>query len=128
MWRPKVATAHSGDHGLRQRHPLIRFSNPLTDPLPKMEHNVINLTKGRGDQVHELAAVQDVLRVVLQAAKEQNARRVTAIALKVGRTYAVENLRDLIAIAAKGTIAEGARLDVEAAPGSAIQVATIDIE
>lgn len=78
--------------------------------------------------MHELAAVQDVLRAVLQAAEEQNARRVTAIALKVGRTYAVENLRDLIAIAAKGTIAEGARLDVEAAPGSAIQVATIDIE
>jgi len=78
--------------------------------------------------VHELAAVQDVLRVVLQAAEEQNARRVTAIALKVGRTYAVENLRDLIVIAAKGTIAEGARLDVEAVPGSAIQVATIDVE
>ena len=78
--------------------------------------------------MHELAAVQDVLRVVLQAAEEQNARRVTAIALKVGRTYAVENLRDLIVIAAKGTIAEGARLDVEAVPGSAIRVATIDIE
>ena len=78
--------------------------------------------------MHELAAVQDVLRVVLQAAEEQNARRVTAIALKVGRTYAVENLRDLIVIAAKGTIAEGARLDVEAVPGSAIQVATIDVE
>ena len=78
--------------------------------------------------MHELAAAQDVLRAVLQVAEEQNARRVTAIALKVGRTYAGENLRDLIAIAAKGTIAEGARLDVEAAPGSAIQVATIDIE
>ena len=78
--------------------------------------------------MHELAAVQDVLRAVLQAAEEQNARRVTAIALKVGRAYADENLRDLIAIVAKGTIAEGARLDVETAPGSAIQVATIDIE
>ena len=78
--------------------------------------------------MHELAAAQDVLRAVLAAAEEQNAQRVTAIALKVGRTYAVDSLRDLIAIAAKGTIAEGARLDVEAVPGSAIRVATIDIE
>lgn len=78
--------------------------------------------------MHELAAAQDVLRAVLQAAEEQSARRVTAIALKVGRGYAGDNLRDLIAIVAKGTIAEGARVDVEAAPGSAIQVATIDIE
>jgi len=78
--------------------------------------------------VHELAAAQDVVRAVLAAAEEQNARRVTAIALKVGQAYTVDNLRDLIAIAAHGTIAEGARLDVEMAPGSAIQVATIDIE
>jgi hydrogenase nickel incorporation protein HypA/HybF len=78
--------------------------------------------------MHELAAAQDVVRVAVQAAAEQNAQRITAIALKVGRLYAVENLRDLIAIAAKGTIAEGARLEVEAVPGSAIQVASIDVE
>jgi len=78
--------------------------------------------------MHELAAAQDVVRVAVQAAEEQNARRITAIALKVGAAYAPEQLRDLIAIAAQGTIAEGARLDVEAVPGSAIQVASIDIE
>jgi len=78
--------------------------------------------------MHELAAAQDVVRVAVQAAGEQNARRITAIALKVGSAYAAEQLRDLIAIAAQGTIAEGARLDVEAVPGSAIQVASIDIE
>jgi len=78
--------------------------------------------------VHELAAAQDVLRAALQAAEEQGAQRITAIELKVGRLYAVEQLQDLIAIVAKGTIAEGARLDVEAVPGSAIQVASIDIE
>ena len=78
--------------------------------------------------MHELAAAQDVLRAALQAAEEQGAQRITAIELKVGRLYAVEQLQDLIAIVAKGTIAEGARLDVEAVPGSAIQVASIDIE
>ena len=78
--------------------------------------------------MHELAAAQDVVRAVLQVAEEQGAQRLTAIALRVGRLYAAEHLRDLVAIAAQGTIAEGARLEVEAAPGSDIQVASIDIE
>jgi Zn finger protein HypA/HybF involved in hydrogenase expression len=78
--------------------------------------------------VHELAAAQDVLRAVLEAADKEGARRITAIALKVGRTYGAEQMQDLIAIVARGTIAEGARLDVEAVAGSAIQVASIEIE
>ena len=78
--------------------------------------------------MHELAAAQDVMRAVLAAAEAQGAQRITAIALKIGELYTAENLQDLIAIAAKGTIAEGATVDVEAVPGSAIQVASIDIE
>jgi len=78
--------------------------------------------------VHELAAAQDILRAALQAAEGENAVRITAIALKVGSAHSPERLRDLIAIAAQGTIAEGARVDVEAVTGSAIQVACIDIE
>jgi Zn finger protein HypA/HybF involved in hydrogenase expression len=78
--------------------------------------------------MHELAAAQDVVRAVLVVAEEQGAQRVNAIALKVGSLYSADNLQDLIAIAAKGTIAEGATVDVEAVPGAAIQVASIDIE
>jgi Zn finger protein HypA/HybF involved in hydrogenase expression len=78
--------------------------------------------------MHELAAAQDVVRAVLAAAEEQGAQRITAIALKVGQLYAAENLQDLIAIAARGTIAEGATVDVDPVPGSAIQVASIDID
>ena len=78
--------------------------------------------------MHELAAAQDVLRAVLEAAEKEGARRITAIALKVGRAYAVDQMQDLIAIVARGTIAEGARLDLEAVLGSAIQVASIEIE
>jgi Zn finger protein HypA/HybF involved in hydrogenase expression len=93
-----------------------------------MEHNVINLTKRKGDEVHELAAAQDIVRAALQVAEEQGARRVTAIALKVGRLYGAEQLQDLIAISAQGTIAEGATVDVEAVPGAEIHLASIDIE
>ena len=78
--------------------------------------------------MHELAAAQDVIRAVLAAAEEQDARRITAIALKVGSLYSADHLQDLIAIAAQGTIAEGATVEIEAVPGSAIQVASIAIE
>jgi Zn finger protein HypA/HybF involved in hydrogenase expression len=75
-----------------------------------------------------LAAAQDVVRAVLEAAEKEDAKRITAIALRVGRTYVAENLQDLIAIAARGTIAEGAKVETEAVPGADIQVASIDIE
>jgi Zn finger protein HypA/HybF involved in hydrogenase expression len=78
--------------------------------------------------MHELAAAQDVVRAVLAVAEEQGAQRINVIALKVGSLYSADNLQDLIAIAAKGTIAEGATVEVEAVPGSAIQVASIDVE
>ena len=78
--------------------------------------------------MHELAAAQDILRVALQAAKGQGTRRITVIALKVGRLYATDQLRDLFVIVAQGTIAEGARLEVETVPGPGLQVASVEIE
>jgi len=78
--------------------------------------------------VHELAAAQDILRVALQAAEGQGARRIIVIALKVGRLHAIDQLRDLFAIVAQGTIAEGAKLEVEAVPGPGLQVASVEIE
>jgi hydrogenase nickel incorporation protein HypA/HybF len=78
--------------------------------------------------VHELAAAQDILRVALQAAEGQSARRITVIALKAGRLHATDELRYIFAIVAQGTIAEGAKLEVEAVPGSGLQVASIEIE
>jgi hydrogenase nickel incorporation protein HypA/HybF len=82
----------------------------------------------RTTAVHELAAAQDILRVALQAAEGQGARRITVIALKVGRLYATDQLRDLFAIVAQGTIAEGANLEIEAVPGPGLRVASVEIE
>jgi Zn finger protein HypA/HybF involved in hydrogenase expression len=77
--------------------------------------------------MHELAAAQDVLKVVLEAAEAQQARRVTAISLKVGRLYGVDRIEDLVAGLAKGTIAEGARLEIESVSGSGLAVESIEV-
>jgi len=78
--------------------------------------------------VHDLAAAQDVLKVVLETAQAQQARRVTAISLKVGRLYAIDQMESLIAALAEGTIAEGARLEIESVPGPGLAVESLEVE
>ncbi len=78
--------------------------------------------------MHELAAAQDVLKVVLEAAQAQQAHRVTAISLKVGRSYAIDQMESLIAALASGTIAEGARLEIESVPGPGLAVESLEVE
>jgi Zn finger protein HypA/HybF involved in hydrogenase expression len=78
--------------------------------------------------MHELAAAQDVLKTALAAAEAESAQRIVAIVLKIGSPYGIEQMRELIAMEAKGTIAEGARLDIESVAGPSIQVESIEIE
>lgn len=78
--------------------------------------------------MHELAAAQDILKVVLETAEAQQAKRVVAIYLKLGQAYGTDRIQDLVADLAKGTIAEGARLEMEAVPGPGLAVESIEIE
>jgi len=78
--------------------------------------------------MHELAAAQDVVKTALAAAEAENAQKIVAIVLKIGSLYGVDQMRELIAMEAKGTIAEGARLDIEPVDGPNIQVESIEVE
>ena len=78
--------------------------------------------------MHELAAAQDVVKTALAAAEAEGSQRIVAIVLKIGSFYRVDQMRELIAMEAKGTIAEGARLDIEPVDGPNIQVESIEVE
>jgi Zn finger protein HypA/HybF involved in hydrogenase expression len=78
--------------------------------------------------MHELAAAQDVVKTALAAAEAEGAQRIVAIVLKIGSLYGVDQMRELIAMEAKGTIADGARLDIEPVDGPDIRVESIEIE
>jgi Zn finger protein HypA/HybF involved in hydrogenase expression len=78
--------------------------------------------------MHELAAAQDVVKTALAAAEAEGARRIVAIVLQIGDLYGVDQMRELIAMEAQGTIAEGARLDIEAVGGPNIRVESIEVE
>jgi Zn finger protein HypA/HybF involved in hydrogenase expression len=78
--------------------------------------------------MHELAAARDVVKAVLAAAEAEGAQRIVAIALKIGSHHGTAQMRELIAMEAQGTIAEGARLDIEPVAGPDIRVESIEIE
>jgi hydrogenase nickel incorporation protein HypA/HybF len=68
--------------------------------------------------VHELSIVQGLFEILEEKAREQNVVRITAVKLRVGRLSGV--VPDLIESAfdsyKKGTLADGARLEIEIAP------------
>jgi Zn finger protein HypA/HybF involved in hydrogenase expression len=59
--------------------------------------------------MHKIAAAQDILKVGLETAEAEQAKRVIAIHLKLGQAYGADGIEDLVAVLAKGSIAEGAR-------------------
>ncbi|HVP06153.1 MAG TPA: hydrogenase maturation nickel metallochaperone HypA [Dehalococcoidia bacterium] len=69
--------------------------------------------------MHELSIVKDVVRKAEAIAREQNANRVVEVTLQQGSLSGLspEVLRGHFAEAARGTVAEGARVEVLLAEG-----------
>ena len=68
--------------------------------------------------MHEVGLMQDALSIAIQHASQAGARQIERVRLRVGTGtgLAAESLELAFEIAARGTIAEGARLDLEAVP------------
>ncbi|HVN35845.1 MAG TPA: hydrogenase maturation nickel metallochaperone HypA [Casimicrobiaceae bacterium] len=71
--------------------------------------------------MHEMALAQSVLEIVEQTAREHGARCVTGVRIEIGALSHVEAeaLRFCFDIVMRGSVADGARLDIEATPGAA---------
>lgn len=65
--------------------------------------------------MHEMSIAQSALDIILQESQNHKVNRVISVALKVGELSAVEtkSLRFCFELLTKGTLAEGARLDIE---------------
>ncbi len=68
--------------------------------------------------MHELSITQSILDISLQAAEKQNASRIRVIRLQLGPFCGVvpECVQMYLDVLAKGTIAEGARIEVIEVP------------
>ena len=65
--------------------------------------------------MHSLAMAQDILEAALIEAEKHNAKHVKAISVKIGDGHFTESdsLQFCLEATAKGTIAEGARIEIE---------------
>ncbi len=68
--------------------------------------------------MHEMAIVQSIMDIVWQQAEANNAKRVVRICLEFGKLTAVqpESIDFAFEILSKGTLAEGAIVDVDIIP------------
>ena len=77
--------------------------------------------------MHELKLVADVLKNVIKAAGENKVR---IIRLKVGENChaAPENIEFLFKQAARGSLAEGAKLEIAVVPGEDLTLGSIQVD
>lgn len=68
--------------------------------------------------MHELSIVEGILGVVIPRAQEHDVERITLIKLKIGEMSGIvpSCVHEYFKVAARGTIAEGARIDIESIP------------
>ncbi|MDH4189715.1 MAG: hydrogenase maturation nickel metallochaperone HypA [Betaproteobacteria bacterium] len=71
--------------------------------------------------MHEMALAESVLDLVENAARADGARRITCIRLEIGALASVvpEALRFCFDAVVRGSLADGARLEIVETPGSA---------
>ena len=71
--------------------------------------------------MHEMSLAEGVLQIVEDTARAQAARQVRAVLLEIGALSHVEvqSLHFCFDAVTRGTVADGARLDVQAVPGRA---------
>ena len=65
--------------------------------------------------MHETAVVEGLMRILTEHAKQNGVDRVVAVKLKIGRLRGIDSrqIRLAFEIFAEGTLAEGARLDID---------------
>jgi len=69
--------------------------------------------------VHELSIATSLVEALLEIAKKQDATKILAVQLKVGRLrlISLDQLRFSYQVLSKGTLLEGSRLTIEETPG-----------
>ena len=65
--------------------------------------------------MHEFSLMKDLMRKIASVAREQDARRVVSVKVTLGALchISAQHLSEHFVEAASGTVAEGARLDIE---------------
>ncbi|MBN1405231.1 MAG: hydrogenase maturation nickel metallochaperone HypA [Candidatus Omnitrophica bacterium] len=80
--------------------------------------------------MHETHLIEPVIKSIEDHARKEGAKAVTKVVIKVGLLTGVkeDSFRETFSVLAKGTMLEGALLEVIFFPGTIIQVISFDVE
>jgi len=80
--------------------------------------------------MHETHLIEPVIKGIAQHAAAEGAKKVSKVRLKIGILTGVkeESFKETFAVLAKGTILEGAALELTFFPGTIVQVLSFDID
>jgi hydrogenase nickel insertion protein HypA len=80
--------------------------------------------------MHETHIIQPIIKGIAEHAKEEGARTVSRVHIKVGALTGItkESFRETFRVLAKGTLLENAALEISVFPGTNVQVLSFDIE
>lgn len=80
--------------------------------------------------MHEMAIAIALIDQTSAVAREQHAKAIPSITVVVGRLSGTDPdaLRAVFELAAEGTLAEGARLEVELAAGRELYIKSMDVD
>ncbi len=80
--------------------------------------------------MHETHLIQPIIKGIAEHAQKEGAKSVTTVRLKIGQFLGIkeESFRETFTVLSKGTILEGAKLELTAFPAYRIEVVSFDIE
>ena len=80
--------------------------------------------------MHETHLIKPIIEGLTEHAKKEGAKRVTNVKIKVGELTCSreDSFKETFKVLSKGTVLEGAELEITMFPGSVIQVISFDIE
>ncbi len=80
--------------------------------------------------MHETHLIKPIIEGISEHAQKEGAKSVSKVHLKIGALIGVkeESFRETFSILAKGTMLEGAELEITSFPGSIVQVVSFDVE
>lgn len=80
--------------------------------------------------MHETHLIEPIIKGISEHAKQEGGKRVTSVTIKVGVLTGVkeESFKETFAMLTKGTLLEGAKIELVFFPGTIIQVISFDIE
>lgn len=80
--------------------------------------------------MHETHLIRPVVEGIAEHAKREGGKAVTRVRLKVGMLLGVkeDSFRETFQVLAKGTLLEGAALEITFFPGTRVDVVSFDVE